>query len=865
MKTLRPLALSALHAPFERQGKVYLCAALATMTSFDGETLEDEQTLWQTLTKTPGFRGILDELRPKTKSEVLVLGSAFAPPGRVVNARSVRIEVGPIVKELWVVGDRTWKNGIPTEPTPFDQLPITWERAFGGEGHKQNPVGRGLLPIKTEEGVEVHHLPNVELPKKLITSLRDRPTPASFSPIDPSWQCRIDKLGTYDEKWLKTRAPDYPDDFDPSYFNMAPDDQSIDGYFSGGERIVVEHMHPEKERIEGEIPRLSARLFLSREGDLCRSIPMRCDTVWLVPHLERLVLIYRTFVEVKDDEASDVLDVMFALERSEAPKPLSHYQAVRAKRLDRDEGAIAALRDKDLVPEGMKRAKLGGSSDITTMIQREGLAERNAIAKAQTELDRARTLLRENGVDPDKHMPREIPQSTAAPDADNLGEFVEVVQAQAKSAREEAEKMRTARMDELRRTCKESGIDLDAVLAADKKNQGGPPKFTAKEELARAKQQFGLETFGDVDEKIDKAEEFAKQAYRKFAHDMPRASEAPEDTSARMRMEVLLRIEHGEPLTDRDYTGADFRGIDFSSQDLSRSFLECAKLDGCLFVGAKLEDTVLTRASLRGANFERANLRGCNLGEADLEGARMTGGIDATACVIARANLSGADFSRAKLDKADITGAKLDGADLSYIEAKELTVLRSDFRGAKLRGARLVDANLLEIDISGVDMREVSLKGTVFLDVNAEKANFDGADLENIRVVAVDAGCSLAGASFRGANLTSAFLRSAKLESADFTDAILGGADFSRADLRNARFDYARARDSRWMKADLTGASFVGTDLMQSLLGGVIVRGARFEKANLFRADAGHAVGDDKTSFRGANVHFVRMLPRQNG
>ena len=37
--------------------------------------------------------------------------------------------------------------------------------------------------------------------------------------------------------------------------------------------------------------------------------------------------------------------------------------------------------------------------------------------------------------------------------------------------------------------------------------------------------------------------------------------------------------------------------------------------------------------------------------------------------------------------------------------------------------------------------------------------------------------------------------------------------------------------------------------------------GASFEEANLFRADGAKMKGDDKTSFEGANLKQVRVVP----
>lgn len=877
MKILKPMALALLSGPYERKGQTHLAIVVGAMTTFHGDVLEHEQTLWKSLATIPGFTGSLDELKPKVKPEVMAVGWAFAPPGRKVAARSVKIEFGGFAKELWVVGDRVWKNGVATDPVPFDQMPISWDRAFGGEGYAANPIGRGFAPTKTEDGQTVHSLPNVEFQKKLITSPRDRPPPAGFAPIDPASPKRLAKLGTYDKRWLETRYPDYPDDFDPTYFNMAPEDQWLETSIDGSERVVIEHMHPTKERIEGKIPRFVARAFVSRESALLKEVSLRLDTVLLVPHMERVVLVYRAFVEVKDDEASDVLDLMIALERHGEPKGLSHYRAVREKRLDRDKGALYALRDKDLIPDGTRSGTAANDEELGKLLAREGLVERATRNRARAQVEQAREQLREAGLDPDEHIPANaVPEEDhKLPDMDAMAEFVETTEKQAQEAIAEAEAKQKKALDDARKICEENGLDFDKLLADARKEQGGPPKFTAKGEMERLRDLAELSAnsgvvipeiakLGDpeLEAKLVQTETILKDTYRKHVHYMPRAHEGDEEYGARVRFQVEALLVSGEPLADYDFTGADLSGLDFSGRDLSMSFLEAARLEGCKFVGANLQGTVLARANLKGAVFTRAKLKGANLGEAICTEALFDGGVDASEAVFVRTDLRRANLRGMLLHKADINEALLDGADLSGIVASELTVLRSDFRGVKLAGATIERSNLLEIDVSGVDFRKCSLPGTVFLDVIADGANFDDAKVESLRVVGVDRGCSLVGATFRRANLRTAFFRGARLQKSDFSDALLDAADFSKCDLTGATFEGARMREARLMKANLTDANLDSTDLFQALLGGAIVRGAHFERASLFRADAMGAVGDDKTSFRGANVNFVRRAPR---
>src|SRR5262249_35834510 len=148
---------------------------------------------------------VFDEGMSKPDGELLVHGRCF-PPGGKRAATYVRVQLGPIDKKLAVVGDRVWKHGVPTDPQPFTEMPIDWAHAFGGVGVAENPLGKGFAPVLFD-GVEIHPLPNIEIDGRLITSPRERPRPAGFSPYELTWPQRFAKVGTYDEEWFRTRFP----------------------------------------------------------------------------------------------------------------------------------------------------------------------------------------------------------------------------------------------------------------------------------------------------------------------------------------------------------------------------------------------------------------------------------------------------------------------------------------------------------------------------------------------------------------------------------------------------------------------------------------------------------------------------------
>ncbi len=100
--------------------------------------------------------------------------------------------MGPIQKTLRITGPRVFVESMigrlgPGRTAPFTAMPIRWELAFGGMSLLQNPLGRGMEPIPDDGGRPIPYLPCIEYPGSQMTDPKDRPVPAGFGPIGPSW------------------------------------------------------------------------------------------------------------------------------------------------------------------------------------------------------------------------------------------------------------------------------------------------------------------------------------------------------------------------------------------------------------------------------------------------------------------------------------------------------------------------------------------------------------------------------------------------------------------------------------------------------------------------------------------------------
>lgn len=225
----------------------------------------------------PGLSSLIDEcdlVHTKHKTDVLVYGHAFSRSGRPTACQDVRLKIASIDKALRVHGDRRWQEGIVgiglSSPEPFTQMPIVYERTFGGTDQKdpnpkehrwepRNPVGTGFATQKEHLIDEL--APNIEYPGKPYNDWR-KGHPAGFGPIARHWSPRVELAGTYDENWENTRKPLLPSNFNEIFYQCAPEDQQVDGFLKGGEVAELHNMTPDG-FLSFRLPKVSLSLTTS--------------------------------------------------------------------------------------------------------------------------------------------------------------------------------------------------------------------------------------------------------------------------------------------------------------------------------------------------------------------------------------------------------------------------------------------------------------------------------------------------------------------------------------------------------------------------------------------------------------------------
>jgi hypothetical protein len=185
-------------------------------------------------------------------------------------------------------------------------MPLTYERAYGGIGFQDNPLGRGAGGSDER--------PNLRDP-------RDPQRVACFAPISPSWPARKRLLRADVRKGLERPIPELPGDFDWSYFQAAPLDQRIPR-LQGGEHLLLAGMHSAFPEIYSRLPRFEAvARFSGHTADPTEvhPVPLVADSLWIDAEAGRVTLTFRGSVPVAREELLSRAEVVVALALDGAP------------------------------------------------------------------------------------------------------------------------------------------------------------------------------------------------------------------------------------------------------------------------------------------------------------------------------------------------------------------------------------------------------------------------------------------------------------------------------------------------------------------------------------------------------------------
>ncbi|MEZ4296626.1 MAG: DUF2169 domain-containing protein [Polyangiaceae bacterium] len=725
----------------------------------------------------------------KLKADLLVRGTCHAPGGKPVTECPVAFSVGAYQKTLRVLGRRVWSDSLSgaasSAPLAFTKMPVDYAHAFGGPGFPRNPSGKGLLD----------ELPNIESPHSPVRSRNDRPEPAGFGPISPDWPQRKDRRGKeYGEKWRKTRAPFYAEDFDWSFFNAAPPDQQIDA-LRGDEEVRFHNLHPKAPVIAARLPGLRIRSFVKDSSGQIREIAMRLDTLFADIDSERLYLTWRGLDPVQTDDLADVATLLIGSEPlSDKPLPASHYRDL-LEAFEKDPLGLEEHRPKDLPDQEAEMARAEEKLAALT-------AAKEALARGGDE-----------GSPPLTAVAGPLLKLMPAEQANDIAPHL--AQAADAMAKHPPPAQPGAPLPDLRDVARQASA-LDPLPLGQK--PGPAPPAQAQSVLKGMLQQV----------------EKGRADLAAAGHTMPKEMD---DFLSGPMVQLLADPETeggkaapgpGADLRDRDLSGRDLRGADLRGADLSRANLTGARLDGALLNNAVLNQTLLTEASLSGATFTGAKIE---------------------AAVFCKSIADGAVFRDAVLDRtafveADLRGACFDGA------RGTMTVFQTaSMPQATARLARFERVSFMEAQLEGVDFSQIWLFRCAFVKCQLKKAQLEGASLDKTSFIDSD----LTRAKFLEARGQVTGMLRCTLREADLRHSTFRSSHFSESDATRARFFAANLRESRFYRTVLDDADMSQSNLFFADLGKARLSGTKLTGASLFGAKLLQASGAG-TDLNGANL-----------
>ncbi|MET1410827.1 DUF2169 domain-containing protein [Roseibium sp. HPY-6] len=911
MRVFKPLRLGLLTKTVPHNGAgLFVISTLTTFDLLDPGDILAEAALWPIVAKELPKGAIFDAAYPKPAGEFFIAGKAMS--AEPVQAMNVAVSVGNLQRKLSVFGDRTWQAGpdspVFSQPVPFNEMPLTPERAFGGESFAGNPVGRGSVSADIVAHIGGAPLPNVELSGLEIKAITDRPEPALVGPIAMDDPARMKLTGTFDKTWTSLKMPEWPDDFDPRYYMSAPQSQRFGHFLNGDEPVRVVGMSAQAPDVQSRLPGVRARAFVAKAGSQGRliEVPLRTDTVWIFGSELKGSVVNRGFLEVSDRDGTEISDVMIAYEwLGDSPRSADHYQHVYDLRSDPDEGYKYLLADSQLSPE----------EDPEETARREQVRLAETKARQEKWLEGRQWWLErqfaENGVpvslvpavgDPDV-QPLLLPSREDIERGDI--DFARIV-SDAQEIQREAELKTNAVLAELDGLTTRLGLPANNIPKANHKilEQLGGSMQTAKgflpgvdEILAQSELNELLEGFEQIapsdrpiPEEPDPESAF-KTARDRFLESLSSELLGPARTLVEDIPQTIgaERIEVGTDAAEEMELDADGALDAF----LTKSFPATVGKDGpsplATIRSALSPSSGDPAAAGSGADQAKAKLAEAeeNLDDALLFARRNAA--EQIAPLTPLGEQAAARFGEyvrdhlangGTLTGRDMAGASLaalehDGADLtgSFLEACNLS-------GARLRRARAVDAvltgaNLSQADFSGADMTRVNLSKTGAAQCSFREAQFSGStivgadfsgsdfsgtvfeDCTFVECVLPDtslSGATLKDCSFVNCDLTGLKADRLRLEKTVFLSCALDTSDWSDATLQKASFADTSFRAAVFSRAALDECGWFGpTDMTSVKFTDVRAEKCGFQDARMPESDFLRAV------FHGCNLSSVNL------
>lgn len=885
MQIIKPLHSVFLHKSLLWRGRHISSFSAGYFFQLDSGALCFEPTAWASIVKSGYGKDNFDEAVFKSRGEFIVVGNALAPQGQPVPRMLLSAKVGKLEKRILVSGERCWNGtqGTYDRPIPFVSQVVSYRAAFGGAGHAQNPVGKGLERHEREDGTVSHPLPLLEYPDAQVMSVTDTVPPAAFASLAVDWGQRQQWAGTYDTHYLNNDIPGLPSDIDWRFFQLTTPDQWNEGFWSPDEEYSLTGMNSSQETLAGRLPNIVARCFVrgdSFAADSVREIPLQLDTLWFFPNDNIGLVLFRGAIDVKDMFASDIKGVLCALERAnDERRSVEHYLREFEIRSDREKAGMLFMHQAPLMPEGFTMNLADITGEQPTLQEHTLKAAMNAYVESIRSSSAAPPTPPSNPPIEEAHQAATglvaMIEKVFPPLRDSQGNIRGVDLGKADLSALPAflavtKDMRNKQLDDTVARLREDLQALESVPHSEQKAARvialssliasftskpvltRPPLVTpaedatrmleeAKKKLEQARESGDITGFlydmkrreldaGDL--LIARVTSAGGQGYRLTAHYHPLSSSPHPGREAELTATVIAQFRAGAACHGAELAFCTLDHQDLTKIDLSDALLEYTSLRNSSFRHALLTRAVIVHAAIIHCEFDHANLDETNLGKSDVRhssfrhcSTRKTNLTEAsfTDCVFENCDFSDspASFLGTQFSSCTFTGCIFNDKIINNTTLEKNTFIRCHFNEAIL--------NKCTINQSIFD--QCTMKKTNFIDTRFHGTSFHDCDMDNARF---HADTRLVDSSLNGSTIHKANMRGIRIHSTTFVRTRGDNADFSGATLEHCNFEKYEGVQSQWVASVVKQCHFFRAHLLDASFLSATLDHCNFTKANLF-------------------------------
>lgn len=832
--------------------EVLSISAFATFSfNLNEPRLFDEQELWKTTDLNLAKDEILDFGAPKHRGEFLIYGACYSP--EATRGIGVYVKVANISKTLVVMGQHSWTTFGVSETEYFKSMPINYSNAFGGEGYLPNPLGKGYATNANNQ----MELPNIVDPNYPITDKSDRPQPAGFTAYPIMWPQRMQYLGNLDDNYFVESWPHLPKGTNPEFFNSAPMDQRLTGFFKGNEEFTIKNMHHKNQTQNSRLPGVRARLFvvqkLENGEELFKELITKAETLWLFPNQEIGTLLYRGNTEVADEEYSDVNYLYAAWEQlSEDPKPIEFYFQQFNNEINLPQEVAVPPPDttptQKLIPEAIIE-----TLEVPAVVEETPPPVNPQLDNALNELKeleaKLNVQLKSANIDIDAAK-KNLLQKASSPMSPTTDLESMMKQLETNNAN-------------LMKKFNISADDKAKILAKSSPQTSPPP---AQDIIAK------LKASGVNNPEFEKSLTQLEQLNQSLA---PKEEEKPEikeveDIEPPKQEPLPESILLAPPLTasdvlrkykiNKNLSNLDLSNLDLSKMNLSGANFENSILESTLFEESILNKSTFTNSRLNSANFTKASLRGAMFSESYAASATFNQA-DLSSIGIRNSDFSYCNFNKVNLKQAEWEQSNFESSDFTKSQAIQLmttnciftncNLSHANFSKSTLSQADLSNANLDQTDLTSIFAPELKLFGAT-----GSKTCFKSANLDNSRA---DETTKLTKANFNAASISTATWEGIQLLDSNLTSTMLDDSNFSSCIFNNVTLELSSAKNANFSKAQLTKCDLNRIDLFKGSLRRAVLSEVDLRYSNLFGVDFYRAKLIN-TDLNGANLKKTLLL-----